>query len=397
MDKATEKLYEEIKSGAKFGGPVALTEVTHLKPAGGEHELIAPAKYSKPKSKPSPNSKDEGTYVFEVRFIEGKPVNTVLIDSRSSAVNRMEQALQDAIDEDRVEALRYIPRIKVTVLGPEEENGFDKRSYTDLELPHRAFDSNVRFAKEIKDEKSESHKRYEKARKATQRNALDLFNLSPITVLFGGWDSYGEDKKAKKKGTKFPSAVMSETTGCLAHQNCKPEETVRRRSGAKLDPVVEEGGDSEMGIGMIPPSIEAVDCVAVKDIVRTHILSFSTLRQLRFYDSGEKMAEKNESIRTLLACVAIYGFVAANENLAYRSQCQLSLKELPECFIESSSEGPKLINSITFDQAKELLDKAFNEMVDLFNGEKDCPVWAMKDLEKAIFSLEFDKSDSKQK
>ena len=387
MDKATEELYEEIKSGAKFGGPVVLTEVTHLKPAGGEHELIAPAKYSIQNSKLK--DEEKGTYVFEVRFIEGKPVNTVLIDSRSSAVNRMEQALQDAINEGRVEALKYMPRIKVSVV----EEGSIKASHTDLELPHRAFDSTVRFANEIKDEKSDRHKRYEKARKATQREALDLFDLSPITVLFGGWDSYREDKKAKKKGTKFPSAVMSETTGCLAHQNCKPEETVRRRSGARLDPVVEEGGDSKKGIGMIPPGTKMVDGVAVKDIIRTHILSFSTLRQLRFYDAGEKIAEKNESIRTLLACVAIYGFVAANENLTYRSHCQLSLKEPPECIIEySSSNIPKHFDPISFDQAKELLDKAFNEMVDLFNGEKDCPVWAMKDLEKAIFSLEFDKS-----
>lgn len=392
MDKATEELYEKIKSGAKFGGPVALTEVTHLKPAGGDHELIAPAKYLNPNAK----SKGEtGTYVFEVRFIEGKPVNTVLIDSRSSAVNRMEQALQDAIDEDCVEALRYIPRIKVTVPGPEEENGFVKTSYTDLELPHRAFDSNVRFAKEIQDEKSESHKRYDKARKATQRNALDLFNLSPITVLFGGWDAH------EGIGTKFPSAVVSETTGYLARQDCKPEETIRRRSGAKIDPGVKskkEGAVPEEGIGMLPPRIEAVDCVSVKDIIRTHILSFSTLRQLRFYDAGEKIAEKNESIRTLLACVAIYGFVAANENLAYRSQCLLSLKELPKCIIEySSGDKAKDIGPITIDQAKELLDKAFNEVVDLFKEEEDCPVWAMKDLEKAIFPLEWEKPALKQK
>ena len=129
----TKLSVEMLMDASKAGGAAAMSSVTRLEPAGGEHALVAPAKYA---------SGSRGTYVFETREIDGHPTKTVLIDSRSSMANRIEDGLSKGIKEGN-EVLCAMPKIRVTYKNAE---GDVVAMETDLDLPHRAFDGHIRWA-----------------------------------------------------------------------------------------------------------------------------------------------------------------------------------------------------------------------------------------------------------
>lgn len=96
---------EDLNEAARLGGPSTLSERTMLEPAAGEDGIIAPAKYS--------TSRNASTYIFEDRYVNGKAVRTVLIDSRTSQSNRLEAYIVQAI-KDVHPVFSRMPRIKVT-------------------------------------------------------------------------------------------------------------------------------------------------------------------------------------------------------------------------------------------------------------------------------------------
>lgn len=98
----TKLSVEMLLEASRPGGAGALSSVTRLAPAGGEHSLVAPAKYA---------SGNKGTYVFETREIDGQPTKTVLIDSRSSMANRIEDGLNKGI-KDGNEILCAMPKLR---------------------------------------------------------------------------------------------------------------------------------------------------------------------------------------------------------------------------------------------------------------------------------------------
>ena len=112
------------------GGASVLTSVTPLEPAAGPHASVAPAKYREGKGKTA-----KPVFAYERRFWNGEAVTAVLIDSKQSQNNRLEAAVSAAIaDEDPV--LTRTPRIELRF-----EDG---QVYSDLDLPHRAFDGQIR-------------------------------------------------------------------------------------------------------------------------------------------------------------------------------------------------------------------------------------------------------------
>jgi CRISPR-associated protein Csb1 len=68
------------------GGATCLTSTTELEPAGGPQTAVAPAKFAAARG-------TEGAYAYEKRFLDGEPRWAVLIDSKQSQLNRVEQAL----------------------------------------------------------------------------------------------------------------------------------------------------------------------------------------------------------------------------------------------------------------------------------------------------------------
>lgn len=60
-------------------------------------------------------------------------------------------------------------------------------------------------------------------------NLLPIFELSPETVIFGGWDS-----TRSKNQLRIPSVMVGETYAILAEQE---EDPVIHRAGGRIDPV----------------------------------------------------------------------------------------------------------------------------------------------------------------
>lgn len=373
--------YENVIEAAKAGGPAALSSITHLEPARGATSLVAPAKYAVSGEKKS-------TYVFERRQSEegDDPANVVVIDSRTSGSNRVEAALLQAIREGHP-VLTRMPRIYVHY-----DLGGKELIESDLELPHRAFDSHIRLS--MNPETGEpfiQDARYVAARDSSPADAWTLFEMSPITVLLGGWDSTRRFRQAR-----FASCLTGEIVGVLSDQDANPATLSSTRSGARIDPVgasivftkeqaealadrigvdkkkaTSEKADkmfkgSKLLLGAIPPSVggDALDGISVKSIIRSRVLSFSALRSLRF----GKGAEGDQAIRALLAAIAINGMVRADADLNLRANAHLVEAESPQTVLHCRFGEKVPIDPITFEQADALLEEAYekaDKLVDL--------------------------------
>jgi CRISPR-associated protein Csb1 len=93
----------------------------------------------------------------------------------------------------------------------------------------------------------------------------------------------------------------------------------------KIAKTADKAGDQErqslsmLGLGGIPPTLETLAGVACHRIVRSHVLSFATLRQIRF-GAG---AEGDAACRALLAALALNALTRANTELRLRANCDL--------------------------------------------------------------------------
>lgn len=328
---------EHLLDASKAGGASALASVTELAPAGGETALVAPAKYLAGKNP---------TYVFENRFVDGTPVKTVLIDARTSEANRVEESLALAIEEGQP-VLSAMPKIRLTYPGACPD-GSDLVE-TDLTLPHRAFDAHIRLGFIPGSDKKSiiNCESYVAARDASPASAGGILEVSPITVILGGWDSTRSARQAR-----FASCLTGEIIGVLSDQEADPTNLVTRRSGARVDPVCpsftfgkdagaemakrigvsvkaegKEVKGSSLLVGAIPPSTknDALDGISVSRIIRSRVLSFAALRTLRFGGT----AGADQAIRALLAAVALNGAVRADAELQLRANAHLVEKAAP--------------------------------------------------------------------
>lgn len=319
-----------LLEAARPGGPAALGAVGYLQPIAGSQALVAPAKYAKGK---------DAVYVYEDRFIDGELCKTVLIDSRSSAANRMEEALRQAI-RDGNSVLTQMPHITVTY----QTEGAPSRVFYDYTLPHRSWDSHVRLGA-VGGIPVTDLPEYVAARNATADDAWPLFCLSPITVLLGGWDS-----SRRTNQSRFPAAITGEIIGVVGNEKEHAQPT--KRSGARIDPlgasiqvdaevakelaknqademspklvgkINKQKGTvsaSNLGLGAIPPGTATLDGIATSDIIRSYSLSFSTLRRLHF----GKGPEGDAAIRALLAAIGIAAMVRNDAESFIRANCHL--------------------------------------------------------------------------
>ncbi|SDX98334.1 CRISPR-associated protein Csb1 [Geodermatophilus africanus] len=331
-----------LLTACSTGGPSCLSSTTRLRPAGGLHTAVAPAKYLQGKG-----SDAKSVYVYERRFLGGEPRHTVLIDSKQSQLNRLEAQLEQA-RVDGHSLLSRIPHVQVTY-----RDGQDVRGFTDLTLPHRVFDAHIR-AGTVDGVPTTQTPTYRAVRDAGPANARALLNVSPVTLVLGGWDASRKSRQAR-----WRSALVGEIVGFVpgggAGGHGVPAEG--RRGGARIDPVgmqmrvpgtalaqmaeaqrdelstktynkmVEQGRKAqdapvtaaELGFGGIPPALSALGGVACDPILRTHVLSFAALRQMRFGAGPNGDA----ACRALLAALALDGLARSDAELYLRANCDL--------------------------------------------------------------------------
>lgn len=363
-----------LLSATTAGGSSALSSVTELVPAAGPHAAIAPAKFVAARG-------GDHMYAYETRFVDGEPRRVVLVDSSQSQTNRVEAALAAAI-ADGNPVLGRVPRIVVSYGGDGSVE-----SYSDLELPHRAFDAHVR-AGTVDGIPTTDMPEYRAARDASPVNARALVDLSPVSLVFGSWDASRRTRQGR-----WPSALTGEIIGVLADQRENAPSPLK--GGARVDPVGmraqvdgptlralaeaqreelspknyeelikaakrlktgETTSAAALGFGGIPPSLAQLGGVSCSRIIRSHVLSFATLRQLRF-GAG---AEGDAAIRTVLAALALNGLARANAELYIRAHCHLREAGCPVATIDRRNGDHERVDLPGIEEADALLAAALD-------------------------------------
>lgn len=365
--------HSTLLQACRPGGSSVLTSRTELAAAAGEHAGIAPARFVRGR---------ESTYAFETRLAslaDGepvRPVNAVVIDSKGSSLNRIEQELSAAI-RDGHPLLSRVPRIEVRYA--------DTEPATCLDLPHRAFDGHIRAGH--KDGKPVTeHPAYRAMRDCTAVNARALLEASPISIVLGSWDS-----TRRSHQVRFRSALVGETIGILSDQSASGTH-VPPRGAARSDSIAPSVrlGKAEMTellkqqrdelspgnvqsvekaiakaktgttsaaalvLGSIPPSLEGLGFVSCQRIIRSHVLSFSALRQLRFGLGPDGDA----AARALLAALALNGLARSYNELYYRANCDLVEAAAPVTELDARYGQKHLVEPLSIEASDQLLEEA---------------------------------------
>lgn len=357
------------------GGASVLTSVTPLEPAAGPHASVAPAKFLEGKGRTA-----KPVFAYERRFWDGEAVTAVLIDSKQSQSNRLEAAVSAAIaDQDPV--LARTPRIELRF-----EDG---QVYSDIDLPHRAFDGQIR-AGTINGEPATAAQEYRELRNATVADARPLLERSPITLLLGGWDA-----SRKTHAGRYRSLLVGEIIGILSDQGRDPEVNQSKRGGARIDPLGariqldqaereaiadvqkselsdkaytnsygKDGKSSSLGLGGIPPSLEQLGGVTCRAIIRSHVLSFAALRALRF---DSPTPEGDVACRALLAALALNGLARSDAELLLRANCDLVEAGPAVVTLDKRYGRKENFEPLSIEQAQELLSAAIDNAVQAAN------------------------------
>lgn len=186
-----------------------------LQPAGGDGDKVFPPTYA------------GAVYAIEERRVKGsdekwQTLPCVLMDSVQSQANRMEEALQLAIDAGRFDECP-IPLIEVNF--SEADLLDDVQRVTSLQAPHRIADAILRdsLLDGVPFRESEVGQRLGLV---SLQNATPLYEVCPTALIFGMWDSTGPKGGL---GAKFQRAVVSEIVGVNA--------VYGRKTSSRIDPI----------------------------------------------------------------------------------------------------------------------------------------------------------------
>lgn len=363
--------YKQLADACSAGGASVLTSITHLEPAAGKHASVAPAKFV---------DRRGTVFAFETRYIDGKAQLVVVIDSKQSMSNRGEVYTIRDIKGGHV-TLSKMPTMEVEYP--------DGQSFTDLELPHRFADGHLRAAT-IDGTPATQNSEYKAVRNATTADISPLVNTSPISALLGAWDSTRPANQLR-----LPSSLSGEIIGVLADQEKSGEDQLSKRGGARVDPLAmsvklsgpqigglleaqrdelspsnvsniendikkAKKGDTisaaSLGLGGIPPQLESLGGVSCSDIIRSWVLSFASLRQLRFGGS----VEQDVAGRALLAALGIAIIARAEEELYLRANCHLVESAAPVVTLDKRFGESETLDPITVEAADALLAEALD-------------------------------------
>ena len=388
-----ETLTFERLRDAVAGRAAALRSRAKLQPAGGEGTKVFPPTYA------------GAVYATEKRRLPNReePVECVLLDSVQSQANRMEEALQQAVDGGRLK----LPVIEVDFTDYYDETKAqlpeDERCDLDLldpvgkisslQAPHRVADAILRdsLLEGVEFRKSEIGRQIDRA---DIRNATPLFELCPTALLFGMWDSTGPKGGL---GAKFERAMVSEIVGIDAIKGTKTTSRIdplgiqlksgplyaAQKGGWTLDatearvekkkPITlgKDGRPSEANHGNVMPSLSDVDRggeylaggVTISHAEQTMVISLPALRRLRFPVDGKLSDERDVAGRTVLAALGLCAAALADEvGLDLRSRCLLCPEgELIWELLDRDGGGEITMSA---DQAIDIFETAVNAAKD---------------------------------
>lgn len=342
--------FDRLKEAVK-GSAAAFRCRRRLQPAGGEGDKVFPPTFA------------GAIYAIEQRRVSGRegPVACVLLDSVQSQANRMELALQEAIDAGKVTMPILV--VDFSDHGPTGDIEADKQAgklidavgkVTSLQVPHRLADAILRDS-ELNGVAFRASTKGRALNQVSLANATPLLELCPTALLFGMWDSTGPKGGL---GPKFERAMVSEIVGVGA-------EVGDLRRGVRRDPLeiraavkVRKAADTSWivassdakGKDIVAPSGKDIvapsavnhssvpfpkqrdkktdentyDGVTIEYAEQTTTLSLICLRRLRFPINGGASADTDTAARTVLAALGLAAATLAFEaGMGLRSRCLL--------------------------------------------------------------------------
>ncbi|WP_129360242.1 type I-G CRISPR-associated protein Cas7 [Rothia uropygioeca] len=379
--------FTELYDGCKPRGPGALTIVTELKPAGGEHATVAPPKYV--------DGRGNATFAFETRYISGQPMIVVVVDQKQSVSNRDETTVLQARTDESSPAYQVLSRV------PTIRVSYGEESFTDLDLPGRGFDGHIR-AGQIDGQPATHHERYKALRDSSLADASAVFSTAPTMAVYGGWDATRKANQAR-----FRTVFTGEIIGVTADQTETGRESPTRGAGrvdvvspsvkmdgktleriletqkaelsekniAKLQDEIKKAKGkpvslAALGLGNIPPGVDQnLGGVACSRIIRSRVLSFAALRQLRFGGN----AESDAAHRAVLAAYGLVASALSAEELVLRANCDLLEAAAPKVSLDQRHGQTKDLAPIEVEDAVALLEEALENLKTVagveWNGE----------------------------
>ncbi len=339
VKQAASPLTFDVLKTAVSGSAAAFRCRRRFQPGGGEGDKVFPPTFA------------GAVYAVETRRVNGheQPVTCVLLDSVQSQANRMEQALQEALDAGEIS----LPLVTVdfseydpsndTKKGKEGKEGYLLDAIgkvTSLQVPHRLADAILRDS----EYNGEAFRKSATARTLNQANPLNatpVYKLCPTALIFGMWDSTGPKGGL---GAKFERAIVSEVVGFEAalsefHKNrgvrhdpleaSKAVPILRNEDGSwrVADDPKKKGvmRPSEINHGSVPfESDNAGITIAYAEQITT--LSMICLRRLRFPVEKPKPDQNTANMtgHTVLAALGICAATLAFESgMGLRSRCLL--------------------------------------------------------------------------
>lgn len=319
---------------AVAGRAVAIRAVSRLEPAGGSGDKVFPPTYVK-------EGQSTTKYAFETRKVDGRDVETVLLDSVASQANRMEEALLEGWRRGELQ----FPVISVDFSG--QPGLEDLGQITSLQAPHRVADAILRDSVDANGLPFRQTAIGRAVTDARPNHATAMYRYCPTALLFGVWDSTGPRGGL---GAKFQRSVVSEIVGHDAVAGVKvssridplavekkagpvyeAKATVGEWTSIESEAALEKGkpkpfsrkgaGDkgtpASINHGNIPPSIDHLaGGVTMSHAVHTVVVSLAGFRRLRFSErvdgnpipSPERDAAENAA-RTALAALALAAVV----------------------------------------------------------------------------------------
>ena len=302
-------------------------------------------------------------YATEKRRLPGSadPVECVLLDSVQSQANRMEEALQQALDAGRIK----IPVVEVdfTPYFPGDKQPDDMRlldpvgKVSSLQAPHRIADAILRdsMLNGAKFRETDIGKRIGMV---SAHEATALFEHCPTALVFGMWDSTGPKGGL---GAKFERAMVAEIVGINAVYGVKTssridplgillkagplyarsdgtgwtlDESHAKKEKGKPVTLGKDGRPSEANHGNVTPSLSdrsretdeyLAGGVTISHAEQTVVLSLPALRRLRFPVGWQvRRPSCDNAARTVLAALGLCAAtLAAEAGLDLRSRCLL--------------------------------------------------------------------------
>lgn len=383
---------------AVAGGAVAIRSRIRLEPAGGAGDKVFPPTYVK-------EGRSETKYAMERRIIDGREVQTVLLDSVASQANRIEEALLEGWRRGDL-------AFPVVAVDFSDVNGLqDLGQITALQAPHRIADAILRDSVDSEGTPFRETAHGKEWAGARPNYATGMYKICPTALVFGVWDSTGPKGGL---GAKFQRCLVSEIVGYDVVAGVKTASRIDPLGiEKKAGPVFEDkdrpgewtsfadqattekgkprpfsrkgagdkGTPAAINHGNIPPSIDVeAGGVTISHAIHTVVLSLAGLRRLRFTHGSEGIAipaaerdAAETAARTALAALALAGVVHQwNNGYDLRSRSLLVASEPLTFEILARNGGPPA--TYTIDDPAHLLREAAGDAARAGLGWETSPV-----------------------